>query len=264
MKLKDKVAVITGGSRGLGKAIARAYLEEGAVVIITARNQETLRATVEELSPLGRIEGISMDVSEFSSVQDTIGGIAEKYGRVDILVNNAGIPAGPRGSGAELYKQQAGPTTSGALLVDMTEEQFDRVITVNLKGVFACAKAAAGPMIERGYGRIINMSSVTAHNGSFGQTNYAATKAGIIAMTQTWAKELGKKGVTVNAVAPGYTATEMIGSAPAEVLDTIRERTPVNRLGRPEEMAAACVYLASDEAAFVNGAVLKIDGGIVL
>ena len=264
MRLKDKTAIITGGSRGLGKAIAKAYLNEGAVVIITARNQERLQATAEELCPLGRIEGISMDVSQFTAVQETMGSIIDKYGRVDILVNNAGIPSGPKGSGAMLYRQQPGTTTSGALLIDMTEEQFDSVIAVNLKGVFACAKAVAGHMIQRGCGRIINISSVTAHRGSFGQTNYAASKAGIISMTQTWAKELGRKGVTVNAVAPGYTATEMIGSAPGEVIGTVREKTPVKRLGTPEEMAAACVYIASDQAGFVNGAVLNIDGGIVL
>lgn len=264
MKLIDRVAVITGGSRGLGKAIAKAYLTEGATVIITARNPERLRETEAELKPLGRIEGVPMDVSKFGAVQDAMARIIDRYGHVDILVNNAGIPSGSRGSGASLYKQQAGPSTSGALLVDMTEEQFDRVIAVNLKGVFACARAIAGHMTGRGYGRIINMSSVTAHNGSFGQTNYAATKAGIIVMTQTWAKELGNKGVTVNAVAPGYTATEMIGHAPAEVIGAIEERTPLKRLGTPEEMAAACVYLASDDGAFVNGAVLNIDGGIVL
>lgn len=245
MKLKDKIAVITGGSRGLGKAIAQKFLDEGAVVIITATKEETLRKTAEELSSLGRIEGFRMDVSKFAEVQETMGNIIEKYGRVDILVNNAGI-------------------TADAQLLKMTEEQFDSVIAVNLKGAFSCTKAVAGSMTENGYGRIINISSVTAHNGNFGQTNYVASKAGVIAMTQTWAKELGKKGITVNAVAPGYTLTEMVEAVPEKAIDAIKEKTPVKRLGKPEEIAAACVYLSSDEAAFVTGAVLKVDGGLVL
>lgn len=245
MKLKDKIAVVTGGSRGLGKAIAQKFLEEGAIVIITATKEETLQKTAEELGSLGKIEGFRMDVSQFGDVQKTIGSIIEKYGRVDILINNAGI-------------------TADSQLVKMTEEQFDSVIAVNLKGVFSCTKAVAGNMIENGYGRIINISSVTAHNGNFGQTNYVASKAGVIAMTQTWAKELGKKGITVNAVAPGYTLTEMVEAVPEKAIDAIKEKTPVKRLGKPEEIAAACVYLSSDEAAFVTGAVLKVDGGLVL
>lgn len=245
MKLQEKVAVVTGGSRGIGKAISRRFLEEGAVVVITATKEDRLRKTEEELSELGRIEGILMDVSQFGRVQETIGSIIEKYGRVDILVNNAGI-------------------TSDSQLAKMTEDQFDSVIAVNLKGAFNCARAVVGNMTERGYGRIINISSVTAHNGNFGQTNYTASKAGIIAMTQTWAKELGKKGITVNAVAPGYTLTEMVEAVPEKAIEAIKEKTPVKRLGMPEEIAAACAYLASDEAAFVTGAVLKIDGGLVL
>ena len=264
MKLKDKVAVITGGSRGLGKAIAEGFLKEGAVVVITATNEDKLCSTAKELSTLGKIEAIRMDVLQYDRVQKTMGKILDKYGRVDILVNNAGISSGPRGSGALLLEQHVSTSTTGAQIVDMTAERFDRVLEVNLKGVFACAKAVVSSMIENGYGRIINMSSVTAHNGSFGQANYAASKAGIISLTQTWAKELGKNGITVNAVAPGYTMTEMISVIPDRLLEIIKDRTPLNRLGKPEETAAACVYLASDEAGFVNGAVLKIDGGIVL
>lgn len=245
MKLKGKIAVITGGSRGLGKAMAKRFLEEGATVIVTATSEGNLKKAVEELSGLGSIEGVRMDVSHYAEVQEALAGILQKYGRVDILVNNAGI-------------------TSDAQLVKMTEEQFDKVVAVNLKGVFACTKAVVGAMTEQGYGRIINISSVTAHNGSFGQTNYAATKAGVISMTQTWAKELGKKGITVNSAAPGYTLTEMMETVPEKVLDSIKEKTPVKRLGNPEEIAGACVYLASEEAGFVNGAVLKIDGGLVL
>lgn len=245
MKLKDKVAVVTGGARGLGRAIAKAFLDEGATVVITDIDEESVRKTAEELGAAGSADGVAMDVSRFGDVQGAMAGIIDKYGRVDILVNNAGI-------------------TADAQLVKMTEEQFDRVVAVNLKGVFCCTKAAVGSMIENGYGRIINISSVVAHNGNFGQTNYAATKAGVISMTQTWAKELGKKGITVNSVAPGYTATEMVKKVPEKILDSITGKTPVRRLGKPEEIAAACVYLASDEAAFVNGAVLKVDGGLAL
>ena len=146
----------------------------------------------------------------------------------------------------------------------MSEQQFDSVIAVNMKGVFSCTKAVVNHMIEKGNGKIISISSVTAHNGNFGQTNYAATKAAVISMTQTWAKELAKYGINVNAVAPGYTATEMVQKVPEKVLDSIKEKTPSKRLGEPQEIAAACAYLASDEAAFINGAVLKIDGGLVL
>jgi 3-oxoacyl-[acyl-carrier protein] reductase len=245
MKLKDKVVVVTGGSRGLGRAIAQRFLEEGAIVIITATKEHKLLKTVEELSELGRIEGILMNVERFSDVQKTLGSIIEKYGQVDILINNAGINADSQ-------------------LVNMTEAQFDSVIDINLKGVFSCTKAVVNNMIERGYGRIINISSVTAHNGNFGQTNYTASKAGVIAMTQTWAKELGKKGITVNAIAPGYVLTEMVEAIPEKAIQAIEAKTPVKRLGKPEEIAAACVYLSSDEAAFVTGAVLKIDGGLVL
>lgn len=245
MKLKDKVAVITGGARGLGRAIAKRFLEEGAIVIITDIDEENVKKSAKELSGLGRVEGVPMNVSLFCDVHSVIGSVLEKYKKVDILVNNAGI-------------------TMDAQLINMTEEQFDAVIAVNLKGVFCCAKAVVDNMIGCGFGRIINIASVVAHNGNFGQTNYAASKAGVVAMTQTWAKELGKKGVTVNAVAPGYTMTDMMQKVPEKIIESIKEKTPVKRLGKPEEIAGACVYLASDDAAFVNGAVLKVDGGLAL
>ncbi len=245
MKLKDKIAVITGGSRGLGKAMAKRFLEEGATVIITATREDTVRPAVEELSSLGTIDGFPVNVAQFDAVQTTMAAIIEKYGHVDILINNAGI-------------------TADAQIAKMTEDQFDKVMAVNVKGVFNCTRAVVGQMAERGYGRIINITSVTGHNGSFGQSNYAGSKGAVVAMTKTWAKELGKKGVTVNAVAPGYTLTEMMDTVPEKVLDMIKEKTPVRRLGKPEEIAAACLYLASDEAAFVNGTELNIDGGLVL
>jgi 3-oxoacyl-[acyl-carrier protein] reductase len=245
MRLSDKVAVVTGAARGLGKAIARRFLQEGATVVLIDVNQEGLDNAVAELQPLGRAEGVELDITQFQTVQDKFREIIEHFGKIDILVNNAGI-------------------TADAQLSKMTEEQFDSVIRVNLKGTFCCARAVAGHMIGRGYGKIINIASVCAHNGNFGQTNYTASKAGVIAMTQTWAKELGKKGINVNAVAPGYTLTEMVQKVPPEILGGIVDKTPLRRLGQPEEIAGACAYLASDEAAFVQGAVFRIDGGLVL
>ena len=245
MRLNGKVALVTGAARGIGKAIAQRFLLEGAMVIISDINKENLEQTVAGLNGLGSIESILIDVTQFEQVQSAFAGVIEKHGRIDILVNNAGI-------------------TADAQLINMTEAQFDAVIAVNLKGVFCCTKAVVGSMTERGYGRIINMASVTAHNGNFGQTNYAASKAGVVSMTQTWAKEFGKKGITVNAVAPGYIETEMVHLVPEKILQSIREKTPERRLGKPEEIAAACAYLASDDAAFINGAVINVDGGLVL
>ncbi|MBT3320255.1 MAG: glucose 1-dehydrogenase [Clostridia bacterium] len=245
MKLSGKVAVVTGGARGLGKAIAQRFLKEGAVVVITDINKEALQICAADLSGFGEISGIQMDVTKFDEVQERMAGIIRERGKIDVLVNNAGI-------------------TADAQLKNMSEAQFDSVVAVNMKGVFCCTKGVVNHMISNGYGKIINISSVTAHNGNFGQTNYAATKAAVIAMTQTWAKELAKSGINVNAVAPGYIATEMVQKVPEKILDSIRAKTPSKRLGEPDEIAAACAYLASDESKFVNGAVLKIDGGLVL
>jgi len=245
MKLADKVALITGGARGLGKSIARRYLQEGAIVIIADVSADNLDLTVLELKLLGTIEGYNMDVTNLTEVLSVTDKIIGKFGKIDILVNNAGI-------------------TADAQLLKMTEEQFDGVIAVNLKGVFNCAKAVAPYMVEAGCGCIINTTSVVAHNGNFGQTNYAASKAGVIAMTKTWAKELGKKGVTVNAVAPGYTLTEMVKKVPENILATIAEKSPLKRLAQPEEIAGAFVFLASDDASYINGAVINVDGGLVL
>ena len=245
MKFEGKVAVITGGARGLGKAIVKRFLQDGALVVITDINQESLDKSVQDLGEYGAVSAALMDVTKFDEVQTAMASIIAQLGKIDVLVNNAGI-------------------TADAQLKNMTEAQFDSVVAVNMKGVFCCTKGVVGHMIENGYGKIINISSVTAHNGNFGQTNYAATKAAVIAMTQTWSKELGKHGINVNAVAPGYIATEMVQKVPEKILDSIRAKTPSKRLGEPSEVADACAYLASDEARFVNGAVLKIDGGLVL
>jgi 3-oxoacyl-[acyl-carrier protein] reductase len=172
-----------------------------------------------------------------------VGAVLQKFGAIDILINNAGI-------------------TRDATLLKMTAEQWSQVIAVNLSGVFHCTKAVAPHMVERGKGRIINTSSIVGISGNFGQTNYSAAKAGVIGMTQTWARELGPKGITVNAVAPGFVATELVKKMPEKILQTMRERTPMRRLGEPRDIANAYLFLASDEADFINGAVLRVDGGL--
>jgi 3-oxoacyl-[acyl-carrier protein] reductase len=187
----------------------------------------------------------SADVSRLSQVEAMVGAVLEKFGGIDILINNAGI-------------------TRDATLLKMSVEQWDQVIAVNLSGVFHCTKAVAPHMVERGKGKIINTSSIVGISGNFGQTNYAAAKAGLVGMTKTWARELGPKGMTVNAVAPGFIATEMVKKMPENVLQQMRDRTPVRRLGEPRDVANAYLFLASDEADFINGAVLSVDGGLTL
>ena len=186
-----------------------------------------------------------VDTSDFEAVTAAAKRVADKFGKIDILINNAGI-------------------TNDSTLKKMTVEQWQNVIDVNLSGTFYCCKAVLNYMLEAGYGRIVNASSVVGLYGNFGQTNYVATKAGLIGMTKTMARELGRKGITVNAVAPGFIETEMVAKMPENVLDGMRAKVPVGRLGRPEEIAAAYLYLASDEAAYVNGAVLSVDGGMTV
>ena len=185
-----------------------------------------------------------VNTADATMVQEAITAVMKDFGKIDILINNAGI-------------------LRDATLLKMTEEQFDSVLDVNLKGVFNCTKAVAPFMIERGYGRIVQASSVVALYGNFGQTNYVASKAGIIGMTKVWARELGRKGITVNAVAPGFIATEMIENIPENVMNSMRDKVPANRLGSVEEVANVYLFLASDEASFVNGAVISVDGGAV-
>ncbi len=245
MKLKDKVALITGAARGIGYETAKRFVAEGAVVIVADINSDAVKASAAELARLGKVEGIVLDVTDFALVHQAVDTLVQKYQHIDILFNNAGI-------------------TADATLVKMTEEQFDRVIAVNLKGVFNCTHAVAPVMIQSGYGRIINMSSIVAHNGNFGQTNYVATKAAVIGMTKTWARELGPKGINVNAIAPGFTLTEMVKTVPEKILTSLAEKVPMRRLGEPQEIADVAVFLAGEEAAYVNGTVLCVDGGLTL
>lgn len=246
MRLLDKVAIITGGARGIGEATAKKFAKEGAKVVIADINEEDMKTTVEEIKALdGDVSSILVDVTDKSSVDKMIEDVVNKYGKLDILVNNAGI-------------------TMDSTLLKMTEDQWDKVIDVNLKGVYLCGQAAARVMAENGSGVILNASSVVGIHGNFGQTNYAATKWGVIGMTKTWAKELGKKGVRVNAVAPGFILTPMVKKMPENVLDMMKDKAPLKRLGEPEDIANAYAFLASDEANFVTGAVLEVTGGVVL
>lgn len=246
MRLKGKIAIVTGAGDGIGEAIAKAYGAEGAVVIGCARTVEKVERVINEIKAAGG-EGVAVraDVSKKEDVDNLFNFVKEKYGRIDILANNAGITADSR-------------------FVKMTEEQWDKVIDINLKGVFLCGQQAALIMLEQGSGVIINTSSVVGLYGNFGQTNYAATKWGVIGMTKTWAKELSPKGVRACAVAPGFIATPMVAKMPEKVLDAIKAKVPLGRLGTPEDIAKAFVFLASDDASYVTGAVLSVDGGVVL
>ncbi len=245
-KLENKIAIVTGGAEGIGKATAEKFAVEGATVIIWDLNAEKGAETMEEIIKNGgKAEFMKVNTAVFAEVDDATKKTVEKYGALDIIINNAGI-------------------TRDASIKKMTPELWQQVIDVNLTGVFNCCKCASDVMVEKGYGRIINASSVVALYGNFGQTNYVATKAGLIGMTKTLARELGKKGITVNAVAPGFIATEMVKKMPAEVLKSMEEKVPVKRLGLPEEIASAYLFLASDDAAYINGATLSVDGGITI
>jgi 3-oxoacyl-[acyl-carrier protein] reductase len=251
MRLKDKVALITGGAAGIGKATAVRFAEEGATVVICDVSEDAGQAVAEEIGG----DFYKVDVTDREAVQAWVDAVVEKHGRVDILVNNAGITRD-----ALFVKVK-----NGELVKQMDEKAFDMVIDVNLKGVFNCTQAVAPYMIKQGEGgAILNASSVVGLYGNFGQTNYVATKAGVIGMTKVWAREFGRYQIRVNAVAPGFIATEMVKKMPDKILDSMRGHTPLGRLGEPKEIANAYLWLASDEARFVHGAVISVDGGIVV
>lgn len=252
MRLKDKVCLITGGAAGIGKATALRFFEEGAKVVICDISQE---AGDELLPMLGPDASFSVvNVVDREAVQSWIEATTQKYGHIDVLVNNAGVT---RDSLLVKYKD-------GQVISQMSQEAWDFVVDVNLKGVFNCTQAVIPSMIENGGGVIINASSVVGLYGNFGQTNYVATKAGVIGMTKVWARELGRYKIRVNAVAPGFVLTEMVKKMPEKVLANMQEHTPIGRLGEPEDIANAFLWLASDEASFVHGTTISVDGGIVL
>ncbi|RMG53626.1 MAG: beta-ketoacyl-ACP reductase [Chloroflexi bacterium] len=246
MRLSGKVALITGAGQGIGRATALLFGQHGAKVAVADINEEAAQATAQAIVDVGgEAKAFFMNVGQAASVEAAVKAVVEWAGRIDVLVNNAGI-------------------TRDARMIKMTEEQFDAVINVNLKGVWLCTKYVAPIMIEQGGGSIINAASIVAFEGNFGQTNYVATKAGVIGMTKTWAREFGPSGIRVNAVAPGFTQTDMISHVPAKVLEEFKGRTPLRRLGTAEDMAYAYLFLASDESSFITGEVLPVDGGLTL
>ena len=241
-RLKDKVAIITGAAKGIGFATAQCFAKEGAKVIITDINQEAVNSATAQTA---NAEGYAMNVTDRASIQSVVDRVIQKHRRIDILINNAGI-------------------TQDARLIKMTEVQFDTVIDVNLKGVFNCTQLIVPHMLDAGSGAIVNASSVVGVYGNFGQTNYSATKFGVIGFTKTWARELGPKGIRVNAVCPGFIATEMVKAMPENILQDIEKRSWLGRLGTPSEMANVYLFLASDDASYVNGVALEASGGISL
>lgn len=246
MFLKDKVAIVTGGAKGIGRETALVFARAGAKVVVADFDSEAGENTAGEIIASGGQAIFSkVDVTDRENVQAMVEEAKERFGRIDILVNNAGI-------------------TADAFLLKMTEAQWDRVIGVNLKGVFNCTQLVAPVMIEQGGGVILNASSVVGVYGNIGQTNYAATKAGVIGMTKSWAKELGRKGIRVNAVAPGFIISEMTAKVPEKLLEVMKEKTALNRLGEVQDVAHTYLFLASDYASYITGQVLGIDGGLVV
>ncbi len=252
MRLNGKVAMITGGAAGIGKATAQLFAKEGAKVAICDVSEALGEELVKTLGPDASFTKV--DVTTREEVQQWAEQVVAKYGKVDILVNNAGITRD-----GQFIKMK-----DGELVKQMDEDAFDMVVSVNLKGVFNCAQAVSPFMVKQKGGVILNASSVVGLYGNFGQTNYVATKAGVIGMTRVWARELGKYGIRVNAVAPGFVMTEMVARMPEEVLAGMRAKTPLGRLAEPEDIANTYLWLASDEASYVHGATISVDGGIVL
>jgi 3-oxoacyl-[acyl-carrier protein] reductase len=250
-RLGNKVALITGGAAGIGKATAERFAEEGARVVICDLNETAGQEVVKGLGPEARF--YKVNVVSRQDVQAWIEDVYARYQRIDILVNNAGI----------VRDNQLVKVKDGALVKQMPESDFDAVIAVNLKGVFNCTQAVVPFMIEHGGGVILNASSVVALDGNFGQTNYVASKAGIIGMVKVWAREFGKYNIRVNALAPGFTSTDILRTMPEKVLQEIKAHTPLARLGEPKDIANAYLFLASDEASFITGSVLRVDGGYI-
>ncbi len=245
-RLLNKVSLITGAAQGIGLATALKFAAEGAIVMVCDRSQVGVDEAVAQCRALGaQADGFVVDVTDRAGVDAMVAKVLAKQGRIDVLVNNAGI-------------------TQDARLQKMTIAQFDNVIDVNLRGVFHCAQAVADTMVAQRSGVILNASSVVGIYGNFGQTNYAATKFGVIGFTKTWSRELGPKGIRVNAVAPGFINTPMVAAMPEKVRQELEAKVPLKRLGQPEEIANVYAFLASDEASYINGEVIEVSGGISL
>ena len=252
MRMKDKVVLVTGGATGIGKATALRFAEEGAKVAICDVNAALGQETVKLLGDEALFHAVN--VASREEVQGWMDAVVARYGRIDVLINNAGV----------LRDGQLVRFKDGQAAGQMSEADFDLVIAVNLKGVFNCAQAVTPVMSRQGGGVILNASSVVGLDANFGQTNYVATKFGVVGMTKVWARELGRYGIRVNAVAPGFIVTEMVAAMPQKMLDGMKAHAPLGRLGDPRDVANAYLFLASDEAAFITGEVLRVDGGMVV
>ncbi|MDD2689816.1 MAG: 3-oxoacyl-[acyl-carrier-protein] reductase [Candidatus Omnitrophica bacterium] len=246
MRLEGKVALVTGGARGIGKAIAFAFAREGANLVIADVNIEETQKTCSEIEALGRKSlGLEMDVTNYASVEEGVNKILDKFTKVDILVNNAGI-------------------TKDNLLLRMKEAEWDAVLAVNLKGTFNCIKAVSRPMIKQRSGKIINIASIIGIIGNTGQANYSASKAGIIALTKTAAKELASRNINVNAVAPGFIQTEMTVGLAEDLKEKMKAAIPLNRFGSPEDVAQVCLFLALEDSSYITGQTIVVDGGMIM
>jgi 3-oxoacyl-[acyl-carrier protein] reductase len=246
MRLADKVSIITGAGQGIGRATALKFAAEGAKVAVCDINPPAIEDTVSAiLEAGGEAAGFIIDVTDKATIARMVTGVMARWGRIDTLVNNAGI-------------------VQDAQFKKMTDEQFERVIDVNLKGVYHCTKAVVDIMLEQNSGVILNASSIVGLYGNFGQTNYAATKFGVIGMVKTWARELGRKGIRANAICPGFIETPILASIPHKVIKMMEEKVPLGRLGKPEEIANTYAWLASDEASYINGAVIEVSGGCTI
>jgi len=245
-RLVDKVAIITGAGRGIGQATALKFSAEGAKVVVCDLSPEWIEDTVERIGRTGgEAMGYTADVRSLPALRAMVDAVVARWGKVDCLVNNAGI-------------------VMDAQLKNMTDEQFDNVIDINLKGVYNCTRAVVDTVLKQQSGVILNASSIVGLYGNFGQTNYAASKFGVIGMVKTWAKELGRRGIRANAVCPGFVETSIIKSVPERVIRALEERVPLGRLAKPEEIANTFAFLASDEASYINGAVIEVSGGLTL
>ena len=247
MKLKDQVAVITGGAQGIGKAIGARYASEGCHIAVVDVVEETAKKTAEEFAQTYKVKtlALKMNVTQFQECEDTLKKVTDQFGKVDILVNNAGI-------------------TKDNLVMRMSDDEWDSVLAVNLKGAFNCTKAACRPMMKQRAGRIINICSIVGLMGNAGQANYAASKGGLIAMTKTCAREFASRNVLVNAIAPGFIRTRMTDMLSEEQKQKLAALIPLTRLGEPEDVASAALFLASPDSSYITGLVLSVNGGMYM